>query len=374
MHFRGVILFWLFLFAVGAADNLYDKRKELERLQAEIQRNQKLLERTKIQETASLRDLSIINRNISRTKNDLDYNQKQLVRQTAVLQRLSAELEQNNTEYRRLQTATQARIREMYKTQDLGWLTLLLSNMSFSDLVESTHHYRRIMMRDLQNVRRIRALRKEISGKKENLEYQKNIVESTKKSIEQQKTIYEQKAKKQEQIASALRAQRIEYERREDALLRNSQEIETMIKKILRDNPQAESRGTGKYIWPLKGTLTSYYGRRLHPIFRVWRSHTGLDIADGKTGTPVMAADSGVVIYAEPYGGYGNAIIVDHGKGFSTLYGHLSKIGVKEGDKVNKGQVIGNVGSTGYATGPHLHFEIRQNGETVNPLPYLPKQ
>ncbi|GBR76802.1 peptidase M23 [Candidatus Termititenax persephonae] len=364
----------MLLGALGAADSLSDKQKELERLQAEIQRNQKLLQQTKIQENASLRDLSLLNRSIGRAKNDLDYNQKQLTQQAVVLRRLSTELEQSHGEYLRLQDATQARILEMYKTQDLGWLTLLLSNLSFSDLLESTHHYRRILARDLKNIRAIRALKKDIVNKKENLEYQKNIVESTKKSIEQQKALYEQRAKKQEQIAAALRAQRLAYERREDLLLKNSQEIEAMIKKIMLENPPVESRGSGKYIWPLKGTLTSYYGRRLHPIFKVWKSHTGLDIADGKTATPVKAADSGVVIYAEWYGGYGNAIIIDHGKGFSTLYGHLSKIGVRKNAKVDKGQVIGNVGSTGYATGPHLHFEIRRNGETVDPLTYLPPQ
>ncbi|MDR1323677.1 MAG: peptidoglycan DD-metalloendopeptidase family protein, partial [Candidatus Margulisbacteria bacterium] len=265
-----------------------------------------------------------------------------------------------------------ARVHEMYKTQDLGWLTLLLSDKSFSALADNAHHYRKILEQDRKNILELRALKRDISGKKENLEYQKKLIESTKKSIEQQKTLYEQRAKKQEQISVALRAQRLAYERREDTLLKNSKEIEDMIKKILRSSP-SEARGTGKYIWPLKGILTSQYGRRFHPVFKVWRTHSGMDIA-APTGTPIKAADSGVVILSEWYGGYGRAIVVDHGKGFATLYGHLSKQNVKEGDRVNKGQVIGLVGSSGVATGPHLHFEIRINGETTDPQPYLPPQ
>ncbi|GBR77536.1 peptidase M23 [Candidatus Termititenax dinenymphae] len=365
----------LFILAAAlCADSLSDKQKELNRLQAEIQRNQKLIQQTKVQENASLRDLSLINRSITKAKNDLDYNQKQLQVQAIALQQATADFEQSNAEYQKRQTAVRSRVREMYKTQDLGWLTLLLGNKSFSDLIDSTHHYRKILARDLKNVLELRSIRKELVEKRENLEYQRNIIESTKKSIEQQKVIYEQRAKKQDQITASLRAQRIAYERRSDALLKNSQEIETMIKKMIRDNPNAEARGSGKYIWPFKGIITSYYGNRLHPIFKTYKMHTGLDIADGTSGKPVKVTDSGVVTFSDWYGGYGNAVIVDHGHGISSLYGHMSKRLVKKGDKINKGQTVGLIGSTGYSTGPHLHFEIRKNGETVNPLDYLPPQ
>jgi murein DD-endopeptidase MepM/ murein hydrolase activator NlpD len=372
LFFRKFFLCLIFVLAFGAAESVFEKQRELERLQAEIRRNQKLIQQTKIQENASLRDLSLLNRDIARVKNALDYNQKRLREHTAELQQAGLELEARNAEYTRRLAAAKARVREMYKMQDLGWLTLLLSDKSFSALADNVHHYRKILEQDRKNILELRALKRDISGKKENLEYQKKLIESTKKSIEQQKTLYEQRAKKQEQISAALRAQRLAYEKREDTLLKNSKEIEDMIKKILRSNP-SEARGTGKYIWPLKGVLTSQYGRRFHPVFKVWRTHSGIDIA-APTGTPLKAADSGVVILSEWYGGYGRAIVVDHGRGFATLYGHLSKQNVKEGDKVNKGQVIGLVGSSGVATGPHLHFEVRINGETTDPLPYLPPQ
>ncbi|MDR1453093.1 MAG: peptidoglycan DD-metalloendopeptidase family protein [Candidatus Margulisbacteria bacterium] len=372
MVFRKFFLGLILVLACGAAESIAEKQKELERLQAEIQRNQQLIRQTKIQENASLRDLSLLNRSISRVKNTLDYNQKRLQEHTAELQQASLELEARNTEYAGRSAAARARVREMYKIQDLGWLTLLLSDRSFSALADNAHHYYKILEQDRKNILELRALKRDISGKKENLEYQKKLIESTKKSIEQQKTLYEQRAKKQEQIGAALRVQRLAYEKREDTLLKNSKEIENLIKKMLRSGA-SEARGTGKYIWPLKGVLTSQYGRRFHPVFKVWRTHSGIDIA-AASGTPIKAADSGVVILSAWHGGYGRAIVVDHGKGFATLYGHLSKQNVKEGDKVNKGQVIGLAGSSGVATGPHLHFEIRIDGETTDPLPYLPPQ
>ncbi len=119
------------------------------------------------------------------------------------------------------------------------------------------------------------------------------------------------------------------------------------------------------YIWPLNGAVTSYYGPR-------WGSmHTGIDI-DGVTGQPVVASKAGSVIMAGSYSGYGNAVIVDHGGGYQTLYAHLSSFAVSSGQSVGQGQTVGAVGCTGSCTGDHLHFEVRVNGSPTDPMQYLP--
>ncbi|HYI46408.1 MAG TPA: peptidoglycan DD-metalloendopeptidase family protein [Actinomycetota bacterium] len=127
----------------------------------------------------------------------------------------------------------------------------------------------------------------------------------------------------------------------------------------------ARGVSTEGFIWPLNGAINSYYGPR-------WgRMHTGIDI-DGVTGDPIVASKEGQVILAQYYSGYGNAVIVDHGGGVTTLYAHLSKFEVSSGQSIPQGQIVGLVGCTGSCTGDHLHFEVRINGNPVDPLDYLP--
>ncbi len=130
-------------------------------------------------------------------------------------------------------------------------------------------------------------------------------------------------------------------------------------------------RSTEGYTWPTAGGIGSYFGYRVHPILGYSRLHGGLDIG-GRSGQPIWAVKEGVVIMARMNGGYGNTIIIDHGNGYASLYAHQLSLEVKEGDYVETGQHIGNVGTTGLSTGPHLHFELRQNGAVIDPIPFLP--
>ena len=126
--------------------------------------------------------------------------------------------------------------------------------------------------------------------------------------------------------------------------------------------------------WPVakSGTyITSAYGTREHPVHGVTKFHTGIDIGNAGFGAPIIAAADGVVSMASYYGGYGNCVMINHGNGISTLYGHGQKILTSVGSTVKKGDLIMEVGSTGVSTGPHLHFEVRINGSHVNPMTYL---
>ena len=127
---------------------------------------------------------------------------------------------------------------------------------------------------------------------------------------------------------------------------------------------------TGGMIPPCEGTITSPWGDRVHPIFGQTKHHAGVDIGVDY-GVPIVASANGVVTMASWYGGYGKVVMLDHGSGIKTLYGHNSKILVKEGDIVQQGQVIALAGSSGYSTGPHCHFEVLQNGEDINPFTYI---
>lgn len=135
--------------------------------------------------------------------------------------------------------------------------------------------------------------------------------------------------------------------------------------------PSAGNPSSHGFQWPLSAPITSGYGYRVHPIHGTRRLHKGIDLA-ASSGSAIAASKGGTVISAGWLGGYGNAVVISHGNGLTTLYGHQSKIAVTVGQSVGRGEVIGYVGSTGQSTGPHLHFEIRSNGAPVNPRPYLP--
>jgi len=126
-------------------------------------------------------------------------------------------------------------------------------------------------------------------------------------------------------------------------------------------------------MWPIpvNGPI-GHFGMRKHPIFGDVRMHTGIDI-DAKMGAPIMAAGDGFVGFVGQLGGYGNLVILSHGNGITTFYAHMSRFGCSKGQQVKKGQVIGYIGSTGWSTGPHLHFEYRVNDKPMNPLSYLPR-
>ena len=168
---------------------------------------------------------------------------------------------------------------------------------------------------------------------------------------------------------------RLEEERRRQAELEREREEAARQaeadRRAIEAHPPSlatEQNATGSFVWPVPGhtTVTSRFGLRTHPVTGVEKKHLGLDIA-ADTGTDIVAADGGVVTRASVYGGYGNCVILDHQNGYVTLYGHLSRYAVREGDSVRQGQVIGQVGSTGLTTGPHCHFEIWQSGTRIDP-------
>jgi len=195
-------------------------------------------------------------------------------------------------------------------------------------------------------------------------------------------------AKKQEQEKNnALNSKKSKKDNYIKELDKDAKKLEKLIDQELAESRALEAQikalqggGSGstvnysntQFLWPSAASkrITSKYGNRLHPVLKVYKLHTGIDIGAG-SGTNILASNSGKVIKAQYNSAYGNMIIIDHGGGMSTLYAHASKLLVSVGQTVNRGDVIAKVGSTGYSTGPHLHFEVRKNGSPVDPMPYI---
>ena len=204
-------------------------------------------------------------------------------------------------------------------------------------------------------------------------------VERLQEILDDDLAVLEERRADQATIKAELDRRRRALEREYAAWDQESSELERFIREekyreeleeFLRAQEEAGASARG-FVWPTAGVVSSGYGNRLHPILGVYRLHAGIDIGNTH-GQPVYAARTGVVVTAGPWGGYGNAVVLDHGSGVSSVYAHLSQVAVRPGIIVPARGLIGNIGSTGLSTGPHLHFEIRLNGVAVDPLGYLP--
>jgi murein DD-endopeptidase MepM/ murein hydrolase activator NlpD len=168
----------------------------------------------------------------------------------------------------------------------------------------------------------------------------------------------------EQQVVEGIRARKAEFEAQYNAVQAQ------IAASVSRGNPTPPTSGNGRFIWPVNGSIGSGFGPRTHPIYGGSRTHTGVDIGASQ-GTPIKAAGDGVVRMAGVKGGYGNWTLIDHGGGLATGYGHQSRIAVSIGQHVSSGEIIGDVGSTGASTGPHLHWEVRVNGNPVNPMGWV---
>ncbi len=178
----------------------------------------------------------------------------------------------------------------------------------------------------------------------------------------------EDKVEAQQALIEQMKYDKETIDRKQDESRAASERITRMLQRSgLRNLPV---QGSGAMLWPLAGEITSDFGWRTHPISGAQSFHSGIDIG-GDYGEPIYAAQAGTVEYAGWISGYGNAVIINHGGGISTLYGHCQALLVSTGQSVAQGELIAECGSTGNSTGPHCHFEVRVNGEPVNPLGYL---
>lgn len=176
----------------------------------------------------------------------------------------------------------------------------------------------------------------------------------------------------QDALLAAIEADIAEFEKEIAGLEREEASIRSLIAERAKKAAAAaeKSTGSGELAKPASGPVVSRFGPRVHPIHGTTKMHNGIDI-DGPYGAKIVAAEAGTVILAGDKGGYGRTVMIDHGNGMVTLYGHMQAFSVGQGARVSRGEKIGEIGSTGLSTGPHVHFEVRISGNPVNPMSYL---
>ena len=267
------------------------------------------------------------------------------------------------------------RVVEIYKNKNMGALEFIFAPTNMMSMLDMSYYFDKLMTQDTTMIQSIKTDYRQLATETQKLETQKKSLAQINQEISMRETFLTQKKKQQQRYVQTLHAEIAEMERMTRELEQASQEITNKIRGM---GKSTEYLGTGRFAKPVSGWLSSLFGYRLHPIFKRRIFHNGIDFAAG-TGAPIYAADSGTVIVAGEggaYRGYGRITIIDHGTNKSghriaTVYAHQSRMAVREGQRVNRGDLIGYVGSTGNATGPHLHFEVRSDGIPVNPLSFL---
>ena len=271
------------------------------------------------------------------------------------------------------------RLRVMYRMGNATVLGLVLGADNFTEFLTRARVAQRIAHNDKQVIEKMSEDLRLLEEIKADIEQQKADMESTKGQLSSKQTQLGGQLSQTNNMIQDLEAMEKAYLQNKAKLEKQMKEVEAEVKAIY-DQIKSEGEYTGGImLWPVAGhnKISSYYGWR----FQNTDYHTGIDVAgtnalgQGIYGKPILAASDGKVVFTQKtfvYGrGYGIYAIIDHGGGVSTLYAHQSGLKVNVGEYVKRGQTIGYVGSTGWSTGPHLHFEVRINGVHTNPLPYL---
>lgn len=358
------------LTTVGFASSVSQLKGQLDANDKEIAEKKDQIEQIKGEQKDLLAQIEELGIQINKLQSEISSLNTQISNCNAEIEVKEDEIEQKEVEMDEQYELLKTRIVAMYKTGNISALDVFLGSESLSDFLSKYHAMSKIAEYDNKLLDKILKQKEQIELLKEQLEEKKAELNSDKQQVQTK--------------SNALSSSKSTLTKKNAELESNKTALNNSIDKILEESAKLTAeimrlQGTGSYAggemaWPLPGfsKITSPYGMRLHPTLKVYKLHTGVDIAgSGCNGKPIVAANSGKVISAGWNTAYGNRLIIDHGGGISTLYAHASKLVVKQGDIVTRGQTIAYVGSTGYSTGPHLHFEVRINGSTTDPLPYI---
>jgi len=315
--------------------------------------------------------LKRLNEQIAAFQENLSKSNRKLAQTQMSVDAITVELEEAEKDYNRQKNLLEKRMVAMYQGGDTVYLDVLLSSTSIEDFLSRFYYLSKMAAFDQR-------LMKEVSNAKQDIQAKKTLLEREVKKLTEEKenneklliTFENTKAVRNSYLKELTETEKSKQERLE-LYEKGLEELEKKILQTTLSNIDAEYIG-GEMAWPTPGyaTITSGYGMRMHPIFFIYRLHTGIDIGAPK-GAPIIAVNDGVVILASYSTSYGNYVMVDHGGGVTTLYAHGSKICSEVGQEVKKGDTIMLVGSTGWSTGDHLHFEVRIDGQTQDPLPYI---
>ena len=365
-------------------------------IQNKIDDKKEELQDVKDEKSSVLTEIDKLNTSISSTEKEISDLNSKIDNLTSSISEKTTEIEKKENEFKEKDKLLQDRLVALYEAGDTTYLDLLLTSGSITDFISNYYLVSQLAECDTEVLSEIENTKKEIEDDKKDLESKKAEIDKTKSEIaKKNEQLKSEKSTKQtkvdsltteekniqsqidaydaemEKIAAAERKAAAEEDAKKNASSNNSNNT---VNGGTSGSTNGTSTSTGKMTWPIPGyrTLTSSFGYRIHPIYGTYKLHSGIDVGAPR-GAKFVAADNGTVLIASYgyNGGYGNYVVISHGNGITTRYGHGTTILVSAGQKVTKGTPVLTVGSTGASTGPHAHFEVRVNGVAVNPMNYL---
>lgn len=365
--------------------NINELNKQKGNVKNKINSSKQNLSNTKAEKSAVLKDVQELDKSLEKIENELEDLQKKLENTKASLQNSEKELEEATKRREKQYESLKKRLRVMYEYGNEGYLDILLNSKGFTDFFKRIEYVNYIMEYDDDLFKRYKDTEDFIALKVEQIKVEKSNLEILTKKTEEKKQEVQNKIAEKQKLMENLSKQQSALEQQIKDLEKEDREITNLINQAIASQAKTKSTSQpsqnkvyagkgGKLAHPVPqfagSPYNDVYGYRINPISKKKELHSGLDMK-AKYGSDIVAAESGTVIYAGNRGGYGKTVIVDHGGGMTTLYAHNSKLVVKKGEQVKRGQVIAKAGSTGYSTGVHAHFEVRINGKHTNPAPYL---
>lgn len=364
------IILVLSLSVVNFASSISSIKEQLDANEKEIKDKQNQVSEIKEEQKDLLDQIDELGIQIDKLQKEINGLNVQISNCNSEIALKEKEILQKEKEMDEQYELLKTRVVAIYKTGNISMIDVLLGSDSLSDFLSKYHAMSKITEYDNNLLEKITKQKEQIEEMKQILETKKTELSNNKNEVQTKSSELSSSKNTLSKKNSELESNKVALNKSIDRILDESAKLTAEIMKLQGTSNYAG----GEMAWPLPGfsKITSPYGMRLHPTLKVYKLHTGVDIAgSGCNGKPIVAANSGKVITAGKNTAYGNMIIIDHGGGMSTLYAHASKLAVKVGDVVTRGQTIAYVGSTGYSTGPHLHFEVRINGKTTDPLPYI---
>lgn len=354
------------------ADPVDEHQQKLNEVNRQINQQKDNINRARQQEKSIMGQISGLDQNINNIESEINLAGERVARLEKDIAKKEKEIKDNEEELAKQSDILSKRLVFIYETGgEVSYLEVLLAATDIKDFLTRYDLLSSIVEQDVDLIKSINKEKRKLDLQKSDLEVKKRELLSMQNELKAKKEQLDSQKTEKQKLLGSVREEKEAYEKALNELEESSRQLEALIRSYQSGN-QGTQAGTGSLTWPAPGysSITSPYGMRYHPILKTRKLHTGMDIG-APMGATIVAADSGTVIFAGWMTGYGQVIIIDHGNGLSTLYAHQSSFLVSEGATVSKGQPIGKVGSTGWSTGPHLHFEVRINGTPTDPRAYV---